>query len=159
MTHVAASPETTPMRKILILLLVASPAFADIIDPTEEACGNASEGDACEAEGISGSCRPAECCRNDYSNVADSGAPSTVCEPCLRCEPADEPVSADGTADRVPAGDANADPGPAPDAGVPSPPSNNEDSGCEAGVGDSSAVGLLAFLAGLFLVVGLRRSR
>lgn len=66
------------------LLIVAAPARADVIDPTEDACRGKSRGDACTADGKGGTCQPDRCCRLDYSNGTP---PGQVCEDCLTCKP------------------------------------------------------------------------
>ncbi|MCB9542096.1 MAG: MYXO-CTERM sorting domain-containing protein [bacterium] len=102
------------------LLLFSAAAHADVIDPTEDACRDKSRGDACAADGKSGTCQPDRCCRLDYSNGTP---PGEVCEDCLTCKP------------------------------------GGDDDGCVASPGTPGGAGAVAFLAGLALAIGLRRSR
>lgn len=58
-------------------------ASADVIDPAEEACSGKTEGTACSAGDLSGTCQPGECCKLDYSNGTP---PTSKCSPCQVCK-------------------------------------------------------------------------
>ena len=70
----------------LLLSLICTPVFADVIDPSEDVCSGANEGDACgdPGQGVAeGTCQAAECSRLDYSNGTP---PETVSYDCLICK-------------------------------------------------------------------------
>lgn len=68
----------------LPLWLAAADARADLIDPAEEACGEA--GKACTVDGQSGTCVAETCSRLDYSNPDPGGGPGTREYECVRCK-------------------------------------------------------------------------
>ena len=70
----------------LLFSLFCTPVFADVIDPSEEICSGANEGDACgdPEQGVAeGTCQAAECSRLDYSNGTP---PESVAYDCLICQ-------------------------------------------------------------------------
>ena len=167
---------------LALLLTLSTAAYADVIDPGEDACSGAQEGAECMVVGgISGTCQPAECCRNDYSNGTP---PETVCEDCLKCTPngatggtaAEEPQG--GNANPAPAGGTAApetpnggvaasggSPTTAPSSGggssesTPPASSGDDDSGCSASDSSAQNWGFLSLCIGFFLVARLRRTR
>lgn len=69
-----------------LVLMGASPAFADVIPPEESACQARAAGDACTA--VSGGiCQADTCTRLDYENWdRDASAePPSMTYDCLRC--------------------------------------------------------------------------
>ena len=56
------------LRFSLALLLTLSAAYADVIDPERTPAAVLKGAECMVVGGISGTCQPAECCRNDYSN-------------------------------------------------------------------------------------------
>ncbi len=155
-------------RIILCALLIATPAWADLIDPEEESCSGAEEGSACElADGSSGTCQPGQCCRLDYST--DAGTPSQVCSDCLRCAAAMAPAGGQMAGGSAAPGGSPAAGGQPAAAGAPaagemggggeSTTADDEDeSGCSAGISSEERVGFVAVLFGILLAVRLRRS-
>ena len=79
---------------VLAFGVVASPAWADLIDPSASACSGAEEGDACtivqedeDAETtLEGTCQASECCFEDYTDSEDGSPTGTVCNDCFTCE-------------------------------------------------------------------------
>ena len=151
------------------MLLFSGTAYADLLDPLEGACREASEGDTCNAEGLEGTCEQGQCCRNDYSG--EGGIPETVCEDCLRCVPSENPSggSAGDTPQGGSAGD-NPQGGDSPqggEAGASAPVDTNQnsaddsdgDSGCASSANTPRNLGILSMVIGLLLAVRLRRTR
>jgi hypothetical protein len=68
-------------RSILcVLLLAASPAAADVVNPAEFACRDRRAGDRCDG---GGRCVPSTCTRIDYSG---GQGPRSRREDCLLCQ-------------------------------------------------------------------------
>lgn len=80
---ISTRPSWLGSAALVLLLLAAAPATADVISPDEAACQGKAEGAACDADGTKGTCQPAECCKLDYSQGTP---PKSVCGPCLRCK-------------------------------------------------------------------------
>ena len=163
------------VRLVLCTLLIATPAWADLIDPEVESCNGAEEGSACElSDGSSGTCQPGQCCRLDYST--DASTPPEVCSDCLRCAAAMAPAGGQ-MAGGSPASGGSAAPGGSPAsggqpaaAGAPSAGEmggggesktgdDEDESGCSAGISSEEHIGFVAALFGFLLAVRLRRSR
>jgi hypothetical protein len=134
----------TSLRALLAasILLLATPAFADVIDPNEDACSGKAKGDACDLNGGQGggACQDGECCRLDYSNGTP---PKTVCEPCLLCNAA--PIITTTPPPEQPAE-------PTPEKKQP-----EESSSCAAA--GPGATSMLSLLAGAFMLTNMRRRR
>ena len=149
------------MKKLLFFSLLfftflSPPVFADLIDPTEEACTNSNEGDSCgDRDGIrDGTCQPAECCRLDYSNGTP---PETVCNDCLKCQ------SSSSTSDSVSEGGMEVNEETMTDA---SDADENDDSmdseeaeSCDTQKTSPSFFGLFVAALGLLLSVRLYHTR
>jgi MYXO-CTERM domain-containing protein len=73
------------LKGTAMALTLAAPiaASADVIDPAEEACSGKTEGTACSAGDMTGTCKPGECCKLDYSNGTP---PTSKCSPCQICK-------------------------------------------------------------------------
>ena len=84
------------------IVLAGGVALAQPTDPAAEACRGRSEGDACAAQGQTGTCQSAECCTGIE--------PDLRCSPCLQCAaaPAPRPASDSGM-DEAPLDDAGCD--------------------------------------------------
>ncbi len=71
------------MRRLLslsltsVILTLATPAWADIVSPENEACEQAKVGDSCSYEGTSGTCEDSMCCRPTPEGED--------CSACLKC--------------------------------------------------------------------------
>lgn len=143
----------TTLRALLAasLLLLATPAYADVIDPNEDVCVGKAKGDACNIDGGSnmGTCKDGECCRLDYSNGTP---PKTACSPCLICNAA--PITT-----TTPPPEQPADPAKPADPAQPTPEKKQpaESSSCAAA--GPGATSLLSLLAGAFMFTNLRRRR
>lgn len=73
-----------------LTLSLATPAFADVVLPENEACEQAQAGDACTAEGVSGTCQDSMCCR--------ATPEGSDCSACLKCEASPDEESTEGCA-------------------------------------------------------------
>lgn len=165
--------ETMLTRRVLPYIvaatasLVTTVAWADVIDPTEDACGGKQAGDACDLEGGKGVCRAQTCGRLDYS---DGVPPKTKNYECLRCEDAGAPTpTPDGEAapepDRPTApadaksdADANGSPKPTGKATPSDAEANAKDKGCAVGKTTPLSLGVgLGLLA--LVALGRHRSR
>ncbi len=163
-----------PFNVICVLsLLLIQPAWADVVDPTEEVCTGAEVGDPCNADefetgsNLSGTCQEDECCRNDYTN---GSPPETVCEPCLTCQMTpDEPdAEAEAETETESADVETQDVGGMPSLGSGRSPSveseseapggdSDDSGGCRATVGQLGPRG--TFIMGLILALGLVRRK
>jgi hypothetical protein len=88
---------------LAVVLCAASAAFSDVIIRDESSCRDKKAGDACRGDLGEGTCRPAKCGRNDYSQGIPPKRKSVDCLKCLALEPADAGAAQPAT----------------PDAGVP----------------------------------------
>ena len=116
---------------VLLSVTVATSAFADVIDPAEAACQGVTEGGACKSP-ETGTCEKAQCCKLDYSNKTDAGAPTSVCSDCLKCK---DGAAADASAETDTGGVATADTGgvaPADTAGSAPTTTSKKSGGCSA---------------------------
>lgn len=156
-----------------LLLFLSTMAYADVIDPSESICENASENDRCMVEGrISGTCQPSECCRLVYGG--DDG-PTSECFDCLKCLEASaatggtdtnpqagssttQQSSSGGSTSGDSAGGVDSN-GSGEDEDQSSTDKDNEDTGCDSSVNTPRNLGVLSILLGLILTVRLRRTR
>lgn len=139
------------LRCATLLAALALPhvAIADVIDPAEEACSGKSEGTACSASGVSGTCQPGQCCKLDYSNGTP---PTSKCSPCQVCKSAAAPEDVAGdsnTASDISDSDTN---------GKGTSVSTTDDSGgCSVGGGMLPPWTVPGLLVGASALVWLRR--
>ena len=156
-----------------LLLFLSTMAYADVIDPSESICENASENDRCMVEGsISGTCQPSECCRLVYDG---EDGPSSDCFDCLKClevstaeggmdanpqagSSTNQDNSSGGSTSGESAGGVDRN-GSGEDEDQSSTDKDNEDTGCDSSVNTSRNLGLLSILLGVILTVRLRRTR
>ncbi len=131
-----------PTRRFLFALALALPssARADEAPPLENiVCGSNKAGEACEVQGVAGTCVADTCSRLDYSQGVP---PKSVLRDCMRCQvgapPAPPPPAIVAPAPAAPA---------APAAST---------SGCHVASGTSMAPLLLLLLAPL---LARRRAR
>lgn len=67
---------------LALALVVAAPAWADLIRPAEAECREKQQGAACRAGDGAGVCEASTCSRKDYSGGVP---PKTKSVPCLKC--------------------------------------------------------------------------
>ncbi len=128
-----------PTRRFLFALALTLPssARADEAPPLENiVCGSNKAGEACEVQGVAGTCVADTCSRLDYSQGVP---PRSVLRDCMRCQVGAPP----------------APPPPAIVAPAPAAPAAST-SGCRVASGTSMAPLLLLLLAPL---LGRRRAR
>jgi len=131
----------------IIGTLASTTARADVIDEAESACRSAKEGDACDADGMKGTCKASSCSRRDYS---DGPPGNVVSQACLRCIPG------------APEEKAETKPDPAkPDPVKPDPAKPAESKGSSCTVGDTTRSFGMMFVGMLALgwLVRTRRPR
>lgn len=149
-----------PLLSLLTVLaggLVAPRAHADVIDPSEEACGKA--GDACTVLGKDGVCKAERCGRLDYSNPGPDGTPGTLEYDCVRCVEEAEPAEPEPTPEATPEPTPEAAPegGPTPAKASPEPSTSAKGTRCAVGPTTTS---MLSFGLGLGLLgLAVRRRR
>lgn len=134
----------------------ALPARADLIDPAEEACGEA-ETD-CTVDGRDGVCKTQTCSKLDYGNPGPDGTPGTREYDCVRCVPGAQKAAPEP----APAPDAKEEPKPgdgaaAPPKADPEPQSTSKGTSCTVESAPTSALSLLLGLG--LLGLALRRRR
>lgn len=128
-----------PTRRFLFALALTLPssARADEAPPLENiVCGSNKAGEACEVQGVAGTCVADTCSRLDYSQGVP---PRSVLRDCMRCQVGAPP----------------APPPPAIVAPAPAAPAAST-SGCHVASGTSLAPLLLLLFAPL---LGRRRAR
>jgi hypothetical protein len=91
----------SPLRLVgCVLLCSASLARADIPPPDVSGCRDKVAGTSCQRDdGSTGSCAPATCTRNDYS---EGPPPKQVQYECLKCQPAEAPAPVDAGSPEAP---------------------------------------------------------
>jgi MYXO-CTERM domain-containing protein len=137
--------------------LIPITSHADVIDPSEDACGGKNENDACEVGGREGYCKTSTCSKLDYS---DGVPPKTKDYDCLTCEPGAAPEpdpkpedGKDGSGTPAAGDDAKTKP-----TGSPTPSeaaTNAEKKGCSVGATGTS----MASVAFGLLLLGWARRR
>ena len=136
-------------------LLYAGSARADLPPPEDvQVCDSKKAGDACEAEGASGTCVTESCSRLDYSGGVP---PKSVSYDCLRCDTSgikpSEPKPSEPEATPSPSPTPEVAEAPA-DSGGDAVPVESKGACSVAGGSGSSSLGLL-----LLALVGRRRRR
>ena len=116
---------------LTVLLLTPSLALADVIPPDVDACSDKQLGDACTAEKVTGTCQKGEHCSLKYGGCDSGGGPcGSTCAETLKCK----------------AGSGTGTGGETDDSG-----------GCSVSALEIPLESGAALLAGLLLVLGLRR--
>ena len=132
-----------PTRRLLFALALTLPssARADEAPPLENiVCSSNKAGEACEVQGVAGTCVADTCSRLDYSQGVP---PRSVLRDCMRCQAGAPPPPPPPIVE------------PAPAAPAPAAPAAST-SGCHVASGTSLAPLLLLLFAPL---LGRRRAR
>ena len=128
--------------------------FADVVDPTEEACARLEVGDVCSDSG--NTCQEGECCRNDYSNGVP---PEVVCEACLVCKSV--PTGGQAMGGQAMGGQSTGGQtmNESSEEGSTSDMQEVKSEGCASIQPSLNPFGLFCGLIGLLMLVALRKSR
>jgi MYXO-CTERM domain-containing protein len=157
--------QTLSLLSVCAALLVSPVAFADLINPAEGTCQNATAGSACNSSTTSagGTCIQGCCCKTTNGGGQPLNPPQ--CGPCLACsdtagtDGAFKAGSCDGGA--TPPATIDAGPLATPDSGSTSSSAPAAaKSGCaSAAAGATSSPSAWSVLVGAALFVALRRRR
>ena len=122
------------LTAVAALILLPAAARGDVIQPEFAVCRDLNEGDACTVtEGavtpLDGTCQKDEECRLNYSGECDGGGPcGTICSEALKCKASEDK------------------------------PVDDDSGSCAVPAGSLPLGSGVFFLAGLLLILRLRRS-
>lgn len=127
---------------VFALTLLPALALADVVPPDVDACRNKALGDACKVDSvpkIDGTCQKGEHCSLKYSGCDSSGPCGKTCKETLKCKAGSGTGTGTGTGSGTTGGD------------------KDDDGGCAVAAAGLPLQSIGFLLAGILLVVGLRR--
>ena len=125
---------------VLALTLLPALALADVVPPDVDACRGKMLGDACKVDAVpkvDGTCQKGEHCSLKYTGCDSSGPCGTTCKETLKCKAGSGPGT--GTGSGTTGGE------------------KDDDGGCTVAAAGLPLQSVGFLLAGILLVLGLRR--